>query len=245
MKIKKLMKFTKYIFATVSFLAAAIPVYDYWDTTLTEYFGQDTNDLVIVNAKLEPSRGFFEPLMPDLNEAVSLHLKIRNLSNKEYLLTSADIEVFGTDKATLETYGSGSLHHHLGSDPAKGEIIKFMPGEEKIIVLSQGITLKGITSFFKSEKFRNALFSKIEDDYFLHDLRLVEELNSEFSKEFGNGAGIRISLNEKYKIRVKEHRLKFANGSDLFEHDGKFQHDLFMAAVRKVQDTPSLKMASW
>jgi len=240
MRIKTIFNFFSVWGIVIAALGSTIAFSEKITEWKVNFLGENTSDLKIISSKLEPMYGFFEPLTPDFNELAFIKLKIRNFGDEEYILTSADIEVINTKGVRVSPASRGGL----GENPVDNDAIKIAPGEEVEIPLSQGIKLKGITPFFKSEDFKNQVFIKMGQTYSLVDLRWVSKLNHNFSSMYGEDAVVKVSLYEKYKKPIKVFELRLSAGTDRFKDIGEFQHDFFIGDVRLRLDEPPKIMAN-
>lgn len=221
---------SSFIFAFVGFLAGVVSIYTFSRAEFVSVFGEDSDELRVIEANLHPQHGFFDPILQDFVETVSVHMRVRNFGNETVILTSADAKIINSEILQFATYGQGE--GILGENPEKNKAITIEPGETKSIFLAKGIKLAGITHFLDSSEFKSEYYSKSGDFYLLHDLSWIDRLNNEFALMYGRDAAISISLYEKYKKPLKTHVIKFSDGGDIFEHSGIFQHDRFLGAVR-------------
>lgn len=223
-----------FIFAFVGFLAGAIAIYTFLKSEFISSFGQNSDELRVIEANFHPRHGFFDQKMKDFLEVVEVHLQVRNFGNETINITSIKTEINNSGLLKFATYGLGS--NNLGEDPERNKPVIIKPGETKEIVLSDGIKLEGITPFLESSEFKNEFFSVSGDFYLLHNLSWVDRLNKELALRYGKDATLSISLYEKYKKLIKKHEIRLSEGTDIFDHSGKLQHDRFLGAVRSLHD---------
>ena len=222
----------KFLIGLVGFIAGAITIFSFSKSEFISTFGQDSDELRVVEAYINPQHGFFDPRLKDFLETVSIHLKVRNFGNKTIILTSAGAEIENSEELVFATASQGD--GILGSEPEKNSVITIEPGETKDIRLSEGIKLKGITPFLESSEFKKEFFSNLGETYLLHNQSWIHRLNKELALRYGKDSTLSITLYEKYKKPIKKHEIKLSRGADIFDHSGKFQHDLFLGAIRNL-----------
>lgn len=221
------------IFASATVLATFIAIYPPLGESISHLVDREINELRIIEANLHPrTKSFFDPQIKDFIEVVEVRFTLKNFSNDEILITSMEGELIGS---SLLKFATGTIGG-LVNEPEKSSAFLLAPGEEKEIVLSDGIKLKGITPFFESYEFQSEFFSQTDSFAMVHNLRWIARLNDQFSSLYGKDASVTIKLFSGYKDLVKSHHLKFSEGQDLFDKSGKLQHDKFLGAIRYLQD---------
>ena len=98
--------------------------------------------VVIKNAWLRPSPGFMVPRTSHSNEIAFLTVVLRNLSDKDILLTSAKLEVVGATGATLQGryFGDGVLQPSIGDTTP----IRIPAGDIAQITFGDSIAFPGL-----------------------------------------------------------------------------------------------------
>lgn len=229
MNIKKI---TAFIIALVSFLSGAIAVYLFSDQKYSEIFGSDDNNIQIINMKLVPSMHFLNKEF-DFYGNANIAITARNFGNKKIHITSYTLNINSNKK--LEATSKAMGEKILDIDPKKSSSIFIEPGEEKTFYLSKSLSLKDTIPFFYTDEFKNSIYSHFnDDDYLLHNIAINDLFNQTLQKIYQDSE-IEIQLFTGYKKLIKEHKVKLSDGITIFDNNGKFQHDTFLAKVYAIQ----------
>ena len=221
------------IAAAATLLATVIAIYPPIGGFISNLVDREINELRIIEANLHPrTKYFFDSPVNDFAEVAEVRFTVKNFSDNDIRITSMEAELLGSPSLEFATGRIGGLVN----EPEKSSVILLTPGEEKEMVLSEGIKLKGIIPFLESNKFNTAFFSQIESFAVVHNLRWISRLNDHFSALYGEDASLTIKLFSGYKDLVKSHNIRFSDGKDLFDKSGKLQHDKFLGAIRYLQD---------
>jgi len=223
----------RFVIGLVSFIAGAIAIFTFLKLEYNSTFGKDLDELRVVEAYMNPQHGFFKPELKGFLETVSINLKIRNFGGNTIVLTSASAEIENSEELFFATASQGD--GVLGSNPEKNSVITIGPGETKGIRLSEGVKLKGITNFLESSEFKKEIFSNVGEKYLLHKQSWINRLNKALAFRYGKNATLSITLYEKFNKPIKKHKIKLSGGTNIFDNSGKFQHDLFLGAIRNLQ----------
>lgn len=216
----------------IGFLAGAFAVYMFLDVKYSENFGSDDNNIQIMHMKLVPNPFFLNKEF-DFYGNANITITVRNFGNTKVQLTSYTLNIKGDKKLKAKSYAFGQ--NMLDTDPSKSKSIFIAPGEEKMFRLSSSLVLKNILPFFQTKDFKKSLYSHIgSDNYLLHNIDIYKKFNKELYKIYGK-TELEIQLFTGYNKLIKEHVVKLADGITIFENNGKFQHDTFLAKVFAIQ----------
>ena len=233
MSIKEyIIQIMKYFSYTITLILTLIGLYTFFNQMYIDKFGKENENLQIVNVRLVPSHWFFKKEYAFYaNSGVAVTVK--NLGDTKIQLTSYSME-FNGDK-TLHSNATAIGENILGNDPNKTSSIFINEGQEKTFYLSQSLSLDKAMSFFDKKVFLNAFISPIgENTFLLHDLEVSKDFNKLLFEKYKT-TSIDIKLYTGNKKLIKEHEIVLSNGSDLFEKNGNFQHNSFLANALSIK----------
>ena len=171
--------------------------------------------VVIKNAWLRPSPAFFLPRASHSNEIAMLTLVLRNLSEKDVVLTAGKIEVVGAKGVVLQGgyFGEGALHPTVGNTSP----IRIAAGQTAEVTFGDSIAFPGLL-----EKIEESIdTSKIMVIDALKPPRsngteYVEQLASLMADTYGKNAYLRASLfTEDYQL-LQSFRIPLGRGVSFF-----------------------------
>ncbi|MBB3291880.1 hypothetical protein FHT39_000519 [Mitsuaria sp. BK045] len=171
--------------------------------------------VVIRNAWLRPSPAFFFPPVSHSNEIGILSLVLRNLSERDVVLTAGRLEVVGAKGAVLQGsyFGEGALHSSIGSTSP----IRVAAGKTAEVTLGDSIAFPGLL-----ERIEKAIdTSKV---MVIDDLKPPRSSGSEYIDQlarlmadtYGKNAYLRVSLfTEDYQL-FQSFRIPLGKGVSFF-----------------------------
>ncbi|MFW3353302.1 MULTISPECIES: hypothetical protein [Arcobacteraceae] len=225
-------KITAFIIALFTLLSGVIAVYLFSDQKYSEIFGSDDNNIQIINMKLIPSMHFLNKEF-DFYGNTNIAITAKNFGNTKIHITSYTLNINSNKKLEAKSYAKGE--RILDTDPKESSSIFIEPGEEKTFYLSKSLSLKDVIPFFYTDKFKNSIYSNLNNgNYLLHNIEINDYFNYELKKIYQNSE-IEIQLFTGYKKLIKEHKVKLSDGITIFDNNGKFQHDTFLAKVFAIQ----------
>lgn len=171
----------------------------------------------------------------DFYESANIFLEVQSIWPEPFMLTSASIKLKANNKAIYKKtalYGENVLETQItGNHNLKDFLL--LPGDIKLIALSEGLTLEGVMEFFKGEVLDSFTFDEFTPIK-TADTETINAFNIFLARHYGKNATIRISLFEKDYQPALTTDVKLSQGSDLFAkgdvvHDKyQLQHDSFI-----------------
>lgn len=182
--------------------------------------------LAVIQARLQPFRT--SPLVTHSVNDLFLMMEVRNYGEKTMMLTSAEIDIKKSRVASKGKAGSFS-RCALTDDANRNTPILLRPGETSWIMVSQAVTLPGLTDWLNNDELKNIFVATPENAFTIAQHDYLPVFNKKMAEHYGADAEIEAVVHFGQDGGSQVFHFPLANGKDIYDKSGGLQHDWFIA----------------
>jgi len=240
----KIVALVAIIAALLTFLSNLNSATDFFRLIYVVLFSKDNLKISVIQARLVPTRPRAD-ISSSMDDDAFVALQLRNYGRAPVLLTSAELTLLNShDASTQGSTGGGICMLSANPDENRSPVM-LEPGQTKWVAAAMALRFNGLLESLNGSEFDRLYVVDAAPNvpYTISYSGYVKEFNSLMAKHYGANSAVKVT----FRINLDENEINYTipltTGGDISSQGERFQHDWFIAHLKKPSFVPYLNLS--